>query len=103
MPSLDTKTIKDNLAKSKPPVVVPQQRIKDNLISWFFNEQPSADDVAITAGSLRQSQHNPACWEATVQTFIYLPKSGPKIHNSRVYFFVDSRHNIIQRKVNFKN
>jgi hypothetical protein len=100
MPNIDNQTVKANLAKAKTQVN-PQQRIKDNLLNWFLNEQPSADDVEITAGSLRQNSHNPACWEASVQTFVYLPK-GPKVHNSRVYFFVDSRHNIIKHNVNFK-
>jgi hypothetical protein len=100
MPNLDTKAIKERLAQHKAPVN-PQQRVKDNLINWFLSEQPSADEANIVAGTLKQSQRNPSYWEATVQTTLFFP-CGLKVHNSRVFFYVDSRFNIIQKKVNFK-
>ena len=101
MTNLDTKAIKDRLAKNKLPAN-PQQRVKDNIINWFLNEQPAADNITVVAGTLKNSNRNSAYWETTVQTTVYLPVLGPKVHNSRVFFYVDKNYNIIQKKVNFK-
>ena len=101
MTNLDAKVIKDRLAKNKLPVT-PAQLVQNNIINWFLNEQPAADNIKVIAGTLKNSSRNSAYWETTVQTTVYSPVLGPKVHNSRVFFYVDKNYNIIQKKVNFK-
>jgi len=97
----DHKGIKEKLDKFQV-VQDPATRVKDNLISLFLRENPPADEVKVVGGTLRQSAKHPSFWEATVQTALYYPRTGVKTHNSRVFFYVDSRHNIINKKVNFR-
>lgn len=97
----DHKAIKERLATVKVPVST-EARVRDNLLNWFLTENPPAHKVSIVAGTLKQSNRNSAYWEATVQTVVFFATIGPKIHNSKVYFHVDGRSNIINKKMHFK-
>ena len=88
--------VKPNI-RSKVKALSPQdlvlQKVGDALIGHFLGEQPRAERVAIVPGSLKCLDQETNFWAAKVQTSLFFPKIGPRIHQSPVRFKVQCTKN----------